>query len=708
MVALYVDQTFPPDGSSLWGKGSSQQWCYEILEWLRPHQLSPTPIGLFNADAAPLTNTVRQGFLPDCYLVSAIALLAQQPHLVRRLFTAYDAEEGICTCKLFCDGRWQSITMDTLLPCTEKRPAFAHHSNGEELFACFLEKACAKLYGCYGCLDGGRIDEALFMFTAAPTIEMRFPKMEQVLSELQAEGDPNLLACVSTSTELRGDLNDPTEKPRSSRDNRCAPQLRHNHVYVICPKSGVLNLTIGIVDPGASRHSQAEERECCGEMLEMNLQDFLQTFDRLFVCLVGSFAERSRLPRRSFDLVVTSKNSGGASSFPTFPDNPMFRIRPSCQMRMAVTVSQPDSRRCKHLPLPQLGITLLRQEVLRDVATDAKSCTRNRRRILHQTPFESKRDSSLVFDVGCLASSWEYRIVPSHFYPGDRGFGRLHVHFTWSGPDDAVIIEEIAACTGLDVAFAGKLVPTKAGIFADCPSFRVRAPSVPVPITVTMVRNVEATLCWWKQDPFHSVLHDLFELYDADADGLLSRQELVLLSEGLLQAEPDQCCDSNIKLMFEERCDCMKLDFISFGQMLSQNLWCGLATKTQMERNAQRLCGSHDIRMDISESRPESNSFAAVAALNCAAPSFIDAAASLAPGCPELPLMSDAAVWSTSYMVQQAEFFLCPVLRGNRDCSFELSVRSPCTELVVEEVGGTSAAACKRTRSLHGSLLSDV
>lgn len=136
---MFVDEQFPPDESSLWGGDSLQRWCYEKLEWLRPHQLRPMPNSLFDADAKPRTCSVRQGCIPDCYLVSAIALLAQQPHLVRRLFVAYKPEEGICTVKLF-NGSWQEVTVDTLLPCVKLRPAFAHNDGGRGCLLVSLKK----------------------------------------------------------------------------------------------------------------------------------------------------------------------------------------------------------------------------------------------------------------------------------------------------------------------------------------------------------------------------------------------------------------------------------------------------------------------------------------------------------------------------------------------------------------------------------------
>ena len=729
---MFVDEQFPPDESSLWGGDSLQRWCYEKLEWLRPHQLRPMPNSLFDADAKPRTCSVRQGCIPDCHLVSAIALLAQQPHLARRLFVAYKPEEGlhachirvvplcdavmglqscsiytftfslverplsslsgICTVKLF-NGSWQEVTVDTLLPCVKLRPAFAHHDGGRELFACFLEKACAKLHGSYACLCGGRVDESLFTLTAAPTLEIRTAMREALLENLQTNGDANLLACGSVSS---------TSGPSCPVS---ALPIRPNHTYIVtCIGDPGPNPSIMVLDLSADEGDQKRPESSIGELL-MHLDDFLRTFNRLFVCFVGHFHASSSLPRHSVDVAVTVGNAGGASSFPTFEDNAMFRIVPACKMLLAVTLAQreiPQTAREFNMygrfPLPQIGVTVLRQEVFPDVPTDAKSCTRNRRRILHQTPFEGKRQASLVFEVESLPPNLEYRVVPSHFFPGDCGSGQFQLHFTWSGPEDAVLIEEITACScGTDVRFSGTLAPGNMAMFSSqSPSFRVCSPSAPVHVTATLTRRLESTLCWWKQDPLQALLHDLFCLFDADADGFLSRDELADLSSGLLRNDlPSKSAAGCTKQqIFAKRCDQLDLDTISFGQFLSQNLWSGLATKRDLERNALRMRGAGDRNSrdlhSLGACAAADSSYAAVAVLNCPAQSFQDARASLAKGCSELPVLSDAAVWSTSYSIQQPEFYLCPVLQGSASsagCSFELRIQSSRSELHVEMAG---------------------
>mmetsp|Transcript_6426 Transcript_6426/g.13470 ORF Transcript_6426/g.13470 Transcript_6426/m.13470 type:complete len:689 (+) Transcript_6426:116-2182(+) len=686
---MFVDEQFPPDESSLWGRDSLQRWCYEKLEWLRPHQLRPMPHGLFDADAKPGTCSVRQGCIPDCYLVSAIALLAQQPHLVRHLFVAYEPEEGICTVKLF-NGGWQKVTIDTLLPCVKQRPAFAHHDGGKELFACFLEKACAKLHGSYACLCGGRVDESLFTLTAAPALEIRSFMRETLLEKLQANGAANLLACASTS------LTSGPSRPVS------AMPIRPDHTYIVrCFGDPGPNPRIMVLDLGADERGEKYPESSIGELL-MHLDDFLRTFNRLFVCYVEQFHASPSLPRHSVDVAVTVSTAGGASSFPTFEDNAMFRIVPSRKTLLAVTLSQreiPQTARelnmYGRLPLPQIGVTVLRQDVFPDVPTDAKSCTRNRRRILHQTPFEGKRQASLVFEVESLPANLEYRVVPSHYFPGDRGSGRFQLHFTWSGPEDGILIEEIKECScGIDVLFAGTLAPCKQAIFSSqSPSFRVCSPWVPVHVTATLTRRVESTLCWWKQDPLQALLRDVFCLFDADADGFLSREELADLSSGLLRNDSlsKSASDSTKLQIFAQRCDQLDLDTISFGQFLSHNLWSGLAMKGDLERNALKMrdAGYRNSRdsHSLGACAAADSSYAAVAALNCPAQSFQDARLSLAKGCSELPVLSDAAVWSTSYSIQQPEFYLCPVLQGSASCSFELRIQSSCNELRVEMAG---------------------
>ena len=621
------------------------------------------------------------------------------------------AWSGKCTVALFHKGQWQRVTIDTLLPCTQRRPAFAHHSphsDGQELFACFLEKACAKLRGCYGALSGGRVDEALFMLTAAPTMEMRSPKREELLVEFQAEG--SLFACARASgrSSHSHSVDHYSTVDLGRAEDASPPQkVRADHTYVVTEIAGPsTNPKILVCD--LSSEDSPEEHIDSKAAVQMELQDFLEAFNRVFVCCTGMFSEEGVLPRRSFTVAATLANSGGATSFPTFQENAMFRVVPVGKMRLAITVSQPEicSSQTRQGHFAQIGVTVLCQKALPQVATDAKSCTRNRRRILRQTPFEGKREMSLVMDLESLAPPWEYRVVPSHFFPGDRGSGLFRVYFSWPGPDDALVVEEILDCSESVFSYVGTLSSGKAHTFSQ-PSLQVRAPVVPIPVTVTLIQSVERTLCWWKQDDLQSVLHDLFEVFDADADGLLSRFELTSLLKTLLEHKCEVSADSSVQKMLEQRWDHLQLDRITFGELLSLKLCTGLTTKVDIERIVCRLRdeakSSSTVQADLL-TRPASKSFVAVAALNCLGASFQNATTSLAAGCSELPALSDAAVWATSYLISQPEFYVCPAFRGDHNCSFELQVRSTCQELLVEAVEGEEALVRKSSAVLQPRL----
>lgn len=60
-----------------------------------------------------------QGKVGDCWFLSALAVVAERPDLIRRLFeTMSDMNEhGVVEVRLFVDGFWKNIVMDNFLPC---------------------------------------------------------------------------------------------------------------------------------------------------------------------------------------------------------------------------------------------------------------------------------------------------------------------------------------------------------------------------------------------------------------------------------------------------------------------------------------------------------------------------------------------------------------------------------------------------------------
>ena len=116
-------------------------------------------------------NDIRMGVLGDEWFLSALAVLAERPALVERLFITKEVNQhGIYRVKLCKNGEWVTVTIDDYFPCyPEGEPLFAK-CHGNELWVLLLEKAYAKLHGNYYLLKGGYANEALLDLTGCPCI----------------------------------------------------------------------------------------------------------------------------------------------------------------------------------------------------------------------------------------------------------------------------------------------------------------------------------------------------------------------------------------------------------------------------------------------------------------------------------------------------------------------------------------------------------
>eukprot|EP00929_Paragymnodinium_shiwhaense_P121133 TRINITY_DN9326_c0_g1_i4.p1 TRINITY_DN9326_c0_g1~~TRINITY_DN9326_c0_g1_i4.p1 ORF type:complete len:377 (-),score=57.00 TRINITY_DN9326_c0_g1_i4:778-1827(-) len=114
-------------------------------------------------------NDLHQGKLGDCWLLSAMAALAEFPDAVMDLFdrtSLSDDGKYVITLYSYKDKRMVPIEIDDRLPTTHRgEPLNCHLSESGELWPCLLEKAFAKFAGSYENIDGGFSDFAFGAFT---------------------------------------------------------------------------------------------------------------------------------------------------------------------------------------------------------------------------------------------------------------------------------------------------------------------------------------------------------------------------------------------------------------------------------------------------------------------------------------------------------------------------------------------------------------
>ncbi|CBJ31495.1 conserved unknown protein [Ectocarpus siliculosus] len=126
---------------------------------------------------------VMQGAVGDCWFLAGLAVVSERADLIGRVVGSNGPladELGCFEVNLFKDGRWESVVVDSWLPCKDPArlkgkekgldhlPAFAKAFNNQ-IWPCIVEKAFAKQHGSYDAISGGHVCDAFEALTGAPT-----------------------------------------------------------------------------------------------------------------------------------------------------------------------------------------------------------------------------------------------------------------------------------------------------------------------------------------------------------------------------------------------------------------------------------------------------------------------------------------------------------------------------------------------------------
>ncbi|XP_077356348.1 calpain-5 [Festucalex cinctus] len=167
--ALFKDPVFPAATQALFYKRAPPPG----LTWKRPQEICKDP-RLFVDGIS--TRDLHQGSLGNCWMVAAISCLASEPTLWKKVIPDHVDQEwnpkrpnlyaGIFHFRFWRFGRWVDVVVDDRLPVSSDGVLlFCRSATPREFWSALLEKAYAKLNGCYEALEGGNTAEALIDFT---------------------------------------------------------------------------------------------------------------------------------------------------------------------------------------------------------------------------------------------------------------------------------------------------------------------------------------------------------------------------------------------------------------------------------------------------------------------------------------------------------------------------------------------------------------
>lgn len=216
-LELFTDPTFPPTTESIvfqsyhksrLGLAIEQahvQWrrAPEICEKLK---LKPKLV----VDGVTLLD-VNQGFFDNCWYVAGVSHLALRPELFRQVVPDdqdfEDRYAGIFHFKIWRFGEWHDVIVDDYLPCYQDRQGFlslfflSNRREPNEFWAALLEKAYAKLHGCYEALEKGYPEDAMVDMTGGVGYRINVGEMEpaQMFQHMKKCAAKNSLFSCSTS-----------------------------------------------------------------------------------------------------------------------------------------------------------------------------------------------------------------------------------------------------------------------------------------------------------------------------------------------------------------------------------------------------------------------------------------------------------------------------------------------------------------------------
>ncbi|GBC10379.1 hypothetical protein RclHR1_09590002 [Rhizophagus clarus] len=197
----FQDEHFPTNDVSLYRtpKNRSCRHYKSNIEWTRCKDLTNNPhLFIFDNEGKGKINTdVVQGAVGNCWLVSAIGVLAAHPKLLHKVIPKASDQDwfhsdvpgkkmgvyhfrdtgrhpGVFRFRFYRFGEWVEVVVDDYLPTKDGKLIYAHSRNPDEMWVSLLEKAYAKLCRCYEALEAGTASDALVDLTGTipDTIEL--------------------------------------------------------------------------------------------------------------------------------------------------------------------------------------------------------------------------------------------------------------------------------------------------------------------------------------------------------------------------------------------------------------------------------------------------------------------------------------------------------------------------------------------------------
>uniref|UniRef100_A0A673BF65 Calpain-2 catalytic subunit n=1 Tax=Sphaeramia orbicularis TaxID=375764 RepID=A0A673BF65_9TELE len=557
---LFEDDCFEALPSSL-GFNELGPNSYKIrgVTWKRPTELCHNPKFIF--ENATRTD-ICQGALGDCWLLAAIASLTLNKQVLSRVVPhnqCFDENyAGIFHFEFWQFGEWVDVVVDDRLPTRDGELLFVHSAEGSEFWSALLEKAYAKLNGCYEALSGGSTTEGFEDFTGgiAERHELSKPNPHLFHNIKKALDRGSLLGCSIDITSaadseavthrklVKGHAYSVTGTDQVEYRGRTVQLIRIRNPWGQVEWNGAWSDNSSewryVSDEDQERLTNREDGE-----FWMSFSDFLREYSRLEICNLTPDAltdDYKKWAESEFEETWRrGVSAGGCRNYPnSFWTNPQFVIKldevdddpddgeEGCTVIVGLMQKNKRRRRKMGEDMETIGFAIYEYSGKKQVHLKRNFFLRNSSRARSET-FINLREVCSRF---CLPPG-EYLIVPSTFEPNKNGdfYVRVFSEKTADFHDSETQVQHVHLSehtihnnlSGLFFFFPGNDIKTTGFSLTTCRNM------------VNLLDKdgsgklglVEFKILWTKIEKFL----DLYKTRDADQSGCMSAAEMRMAVE---------------------------------------------------------------------------------------------------------------------------------------------------------------------------------